>query len=224
MKRLSEYTNEELINLTKEEYDNLVDSECMSEGAPLSIEVPIYKEIPSVPEPEVVLYEVSGFSFEDESEAKEFLKVVNSLKSCVRTDYDFYIRDSSYSYVAERNVRQNNRIVEKKVYTEETYDSVKSTLETINAIKEYNNDVKVEYKSKCKQRAAIIADVNVAISNAKDEFIRLEKALQLYKRYLALSEGNETIAQSFFSATEYADLFPKVLEKINAGQEEVNNE
>ena len=222
MKRLSEYTNEELTNLTEEEYDNLVDFECMNEGAPLSIETPIYKEFPSIPEPELVLYEVAGFSFEDESEAKEFLKVVNSLKSCARTDYDFYISSSSYSYVAERNVQQDKRIVEKKVYTEETYNSVKSTLKAISAIKEYNNDVKAEYKSRCEQRAAIIADVNAVISNAKDEFIKLEKAMQLYKKYLDLSEGNEAIAQSFFSVTEYANLFPKVLEKITGQEGETN--
>ena len=79
MKRLTEYTNEELINLTKEEYDELIDFECMYAGAPLSIETPTYKELPSIPEPEVVLYQVVGFLFEDESEAKEFLKVVNNI-------------------------------------------------------------------------------------------------------------------------------------------------
>jgi hypothetical protein len=59
MKRLSEYTNEELINLTKEEYDELIDLECMYSGAPLSIETPTYKELPSIPEPEVALYQVA---------------------------------------------------------------------------------------------------------------------------------------------------------------------
>ncbi|MBO1870099.1 hypothetical protein J4O15_03885 [Lachnoanaerobaculum sp. Marseille-Q4761] len=222
MKRLSEYTNDELINLTKEEYNKLIDFECMNEGVPLSIETPKYKELPSIPEAEILLYQVAGFLFEDETEAKEFLKVVNNLKSCVRTDYECYVGNPNYKYVTERNVRQNNRITEEKAYTEEAYYSIRLTLKNINDLRKYNRNVKAEYKSKWDQRNAIINDINEAIDKAKDEAIRLENAVQVYKKYLELSEGNEIIAQSFFSTTEYANFFPKVLEKITGQEGTIN--
>ena len=122
----------------------------------------------------------------------------------------------------KRNVRQNNGITEKKVYTEETYCSVRATLKSIEDLEKYNRDVKAEYESRWAQRNVIIGDVNEAIDKARDESIKLENAVRMYKKYLELSEGNETIAQSFFSTTEYANLFPKVLEKIT-GQEGTTN-
>lgn len=213
MKRLSEHSKEELANLTDEQYDILVDLECMHEGAPLSIEKPRYKEVPTVPKPNVEVYEICGFSLLDKSEADGLVNVIKGLKSCVDIDYNYQI-SSEYKYISERPVKPDKEIRTIWVYTKDLYAEIKSTLEDIKVAKEYNREIRDDYKERCEQRNNVIRNINDAIGTAIDELADLRAATEVYKKYLDLSNGNEEVAQNFFKTGRYAELLPEVIKNL----------
>lgn len=219
MKRLSEHSREELANLTNEQYDMLVDLECMHEGAPLSIEKPRYKEVPTVPGPNVDVYEVCGFTLTDKAEADKLVEIINGLQSYVELDYNYRI-SSDYRYISEKKIKPAKEIRTREVYTKEEYVKIQSTLENIKTIKEYNDELREEYEERCEQRNDVIHDINEAIRNAVNELEELKVATEVYKKYLDLSNNNEEVAQNFFKTGRHADLLPEVLENLKAKEEQ----
>lgn len=218
MKRLSEHSREELANLTDEQYDMLVDLECMHEGAPLSIEKPRYKELPTVPGPNLEVYEVCGFVLTDKSEADKLVEAIKELQSCVELDYNYRI-SSDYRYISDKNVKPSMDIRTRGVYTKEAYTEIKSTLENIKAIKEYNDELREDYEERCEQRNNVIHDICEAIRTAVDELEELRAATEVYKKYLDLSNGNEEVAQNFFKTGRYAELLPEIIENLKSKEE-----
>lgn len=218
MKRLSEHSREELANLTDEQYDMLVDLECMHEGAPLSIEKPRYKEVPTVPEPDVEVYEVCGFVLTDKAEADKLVEVINTLQSCVEIDYNYRI-SSDYRYISEKKVKPAKEIRTREVYTRDEYNAIQSTLENIKTIKEYNDELREDYEERCEQRNNVIHDISEAIRTAVDELEELRAATEVYKKYLDLSNGNEEVAQNFFKMGRYAKLLPEIIENLKSKEE-----
>lgn len=219
MKRLSEHSREELANLTDDQYDMLVDLECMHEGAPLSIEKPRYKEVPTVPEPDVEVYEVCGFVLTDKAEADKLVEAINKLQSCVEIDYNYRV-SSDYRYISEKKVKPDKEIRTREVYTKDAYKAIQSTLENINTIKEYNDELREDYEERCEQRNNVIHDISEAIRTAVDELEELRAATEVYKKYLDLSNGNEEVAQNFFKTGRYAELLPEIIENLKAKEEQ----
>lgn len=218
MKRLSEHSREELANLTDEQYDMLVDLECMHEGAPLSIEKPRYKEVPTVPEPNVEVYEVCGFVLTDKAEADKLFEAINALQSCVDLDYNYRV-SSDYRYISEKKVKPSKEIRTREVYTRDAYQAIQSTLENIKTIKEYNDELREDYEERCEQRNNVIHDISEAIRTAVDELEELRAATEVYKKYLDLSNGNEEVAQNFFKTGRYAELLPEIIENLKSKEE-----
>lgn len=218
MKRLSEHSREELSNLTDEQYDMLVDLECMHEGAPLSIEKPRYKEVPTVPEPDVEVYEVCEFVLTDKAEADKLVKTINALQSCVELDYNYRV-SSDYRYISEKKVKPAKEIRTREVYTRDAYHAIQSTLENIKTIKEYNDELREDYEERCEQRNNVIHDISEAIRTAVDELEELRAATEVYKKYLDLSNGNEEVAQNFFKTGRYAELLPEIIENLKSKEE-----
>ena len=69
MKRLEEMSNEELRALSETEVETLIDLECAYEGAPLSVDAPLYQTVPDVPEADVIYYTCCGIDLADKAEA-----------------------------------------------------------------------------------------------------------------------------------------------------------
>ena len=218
MKRLSEHSREELVNLTDEQYDMLVDLECMYEGAPLSIEKPRYKEVPTVPEPNVEVYEICGFVLTDKAEADKLVEAINALQSCVELDYNYRV-SNDYRYISEKKVKPAKEIRTREVYTRDSYQAIQSILENIKIIKEYNDEIREDYEERCEQRNNVIHDISEAIRTAVDELEALRAATEVYKKYLDLSNGNEEVAQNFFKTGIYAELLPEIIENLKSKEE-----
>jgi hypothetical protein len=218
MKRLSEHSREELANLTDEQYDMLVDLECMHEGAPLSIEKPRYKEVPTVPGPNVEVYEVCGFILTDKAEADKLVETINGLQSYVELDYSYRV-SSDYRYISEKKIKPAKEIRTRDVYTKDAYTEIQSTLEDIKTIKEYNDELREDYEERCEKRYNVIHDISEAIRTAIDELEELRAATEVYKKYLDLSNGNEEVAQNFFKTGRYAELLPEIIENLKSKEE-----
>lgn len=211
MKRLSDYTKQELVSLTDEEYSNLVDLECMCAGAPLSIESPLLQELPDEPQPDVEVYKVAGIRLTHAQEAQDLSEFLEGLTSVVQLDYHYGL-SSDYKYV-EADEEFSTKIMCEKAFSKDYYDTIEDTLKAINKIKKENMEITRDFKDRCKARRSVIDTIDAKILEAKKELDKLQEAKALYEKYKELSGGNEEIAGKFFKESEYADLLSQVLEE-----------
>lgn len=201
MKRLEEMTGPELCALTTEEQETLIDLECAYAGAPLSVDKPIYTEVPEIPEADVIYYTVCGIDLTSKEEAYALADYANGLKSQIKTNYDYdYSRSislSKYRYIQDE--RPDPQAVEvSRVYSKNSYTELKDTLWDRAAAEAKNKELREEFSKNSKARNDIRREVTEAIRKARLDAYEQEERARLYNRYLYLANGNETVAASFY--------------------------
>ena len=216
MKKLENYTNKELSILTDEEITNLIDIECMSAGVPLSIaSKPILKEVPEINNPTTEIYVVDNYNFTDKEEASKLADLLTSAKSRVTTDYNYNAGGSNCKYYKEYTPTINVKNV--FCYSKEEYNDLQNVLKLKNDIENYNKESIDNYNESMSERNEIVNTVWDAIRNAQNEMRKINEALNIYKKYIELSDGNEEIAQNFFKQNnKISEYFDVVIEEYNA--------
>lgn len=213
MKRLEDYTNEELSVLTELEIENLIDVECMAEGVPLSITPkPVLKELPKIEDPINAVYKVDDYYFTDKSEADQLATLLSSVTSRVTTDYNYNISGSDYRYY--KKYESPVDIKKNFYYSKEEYNELMDILKSKKDIEEYNRIAQKEYEASVSGRRETVNSVIDAINNAKYEMRKINEAIDIYKKYIELSDGEEEIAKKFFRQNDkVSEYFDIVLEK-----------
>jgi len=216
MKRLKDYTNKELAMLTDEEITNLIDVECMSSGVPLSITPkPTLKEVPEIQNPTTEIFSVDSYYFTDKDEADNLAEILTSSKSRVNVEYNYNIGSSDYKYC--KKCEANTYVKKSYCYSNEEYKNLSNTLKLKTEIAKFNKDSIDDYNENMSERNEIINTVWEAIRNAQNEMRKINEALNIYKKYIELSDGNEEIAQSFFKQNnKISEYFNVVIEEYNA--------
>lgn len=218
MKKLEDYTNEELSLLTELEVENLIDIECMRAGVPLSITPkPVLKEVPKIEDPTNVIYTVDSYSLTDKNEADQLVTLLAAIESRVTTDYDYNVSGSNYKYYK----KYNNPVDVKKTtcYSKEEYNELADIIKSRKTIEEYNKNILKEYNEFTSERREVVNTVIEAIDDAKQEMRKINEALNIYKKYVELSDGDVEIANKFFEqnskVSEYKD---EVLNRYSANK------
>lgn len=215
MKRYNEYTTNELANLTDEQIKQLIELECMIKGVSAYCKKPKLKEIESLPEPNIEVFDVAGILLTDRNEAISLLELMRSFKSVVRTDYDYYAGyNSRIKYI--KPDEDYCTLVSCHHYTKELYDAMTDAIKRNNENESYNKEVSELYKSKMQRYFDVEAEVNMAVSEAKEYECKVEYAKQLFNRYVEMSDGNVDVAMNFFNNTEYSIFLDRVLEENKA--------
>lgn len=201
MKRLEEMSGAELCQLDEQEIENLIDLECAYAGAPLSVDKPIYSDIPKIPEADVIYYTVCGIDLTSKEEAYALADFANGLKTQVKANYDYdYSRGislSKYKYIQDE--RPEPQAVEVgRAYSKNTYTELKDTLWDIAEAETKNKQLREEFAKKSKARMDIQREVKEAIRAAHLAAYEQEERTKLYNRYLYLANGSETVAASFY--------------------------
>lgn len=177
MKKLEDYTNEELVKLTDLEVDNLIDVECMRAGVSLSImPKPVLKEIPEVASPTTEIYTVDSYSFTDKSEADELAALLSATTSRVTTDYNYNV-GSQYRYY--KKYETTTSVKKSLYYSKEEYDDLSNALKTNKEIKEYNDEILKEYTDARSERRDTVDMVLAAINEARNEMRNINEALDV---------------------------------------------
>lgn len=215
MKKLNDYTNEELSVLTDAEIENLIDVECMIAGVPLSImPKPVLKEVPEIENPTAEIYIVDSYYFTDKAEADQLATLLSSAKSRVITDYNYNAGGSNYKYYKKYDTTAD--VKKTFCYSKEEYNDLLDILKSKKDIEDYNREITKEYTDSVSERRDTVNAVWDAIRDAKQEMRKNNEALDIYKKYVELSAGDEEIANKFFKqnekVSEYMDI---VLEKYN---------
>jgi hypothetical protein len=190
MKRYTEYTNEELIKLTSEQIEMMIDYECALAGVPLLPEKPIKPEVKAF-EPDMSVYVIGSHHFLKQEDA---LKVLEAINSAQRTGYEW--TNSVKRAVALKSYEQP-QIETTRIFSDTLFSSIQNEKAVSDRImKEYTNKEK-EYSDVYQERTSIAKEVHEAIDVAHDENYKKQKYTAEYNRYLVLANNDSTIAINF---------------------------
>jgi flagellar hook-basal body complex protein FliE len=216
MKDLKDYTNEDLSVLTEVEIENLIDVECMKAGVSLSIAPkPVLKEVPEIKEPTTEIFQVDNYYFTDSNESAQLAAVLSSMTSRVSLDYNYNSGSSNNKYY--KKYETSTDIKKSRAYSKEEYNELTDLLKARKDIEDYNREVTKEYNDSLSGRREVVNEVWDAIRDAQNEMRKINEALNIYKKYVELSDGDEDIAKKFFSqndkVSEYMDVVLKKYSK-----------
>lgn len=216
MKRLKDYTREELINITDEEMKLLIEVEAMCEGVEV-LEEPKYIEVTEVDAPNIEVYEVEagGLVYASKEEAE---KVVSFLNSINRGSLDYKYENG---YDRKYYVPVDDLVAAKSIraYLYEKYCQISKLLKANKNAKEVNDKLRSEYNDAVKGYNNIVAEVQEAIDNAIYEQQAEERYKKAYDRYIELANGDKEVAQKFFRNT-YNYIDEDVIEAVFNEDEE----
>ena len=93
-------------------------------------------------------------------------------------------------------------------------------LKTKRDIEDYNSDITKEYNDAISERRDTVNMVWDEIHNAKYEMKKINEALDIYKKYVELSGGDEDVAKKFFKqnekVSEYMDIVLKKYSEMDS--------
>jgi len=212
MKRLDEYTNEELLNLDTDEYENLIDLECANAGVRLKVELP-KKPVNKAEEKDLVAWHIPTFIVKTEADAMEIVNLINS-KECQTESYT-----SNYKrhYLGKRKSPVKFEQIDH--YSEVALFKAESLLVKYEAEKKEYDEKHQDYEKVSADRTKIINRVNDKVTAAKTHFRKIEELRRDYFRYLKLSDGQTQIAFNFL-----LDSRPTQREEIESLKTEIATE
>lgn len=193
MKRYTDYTQDELANLTDEELTGLVDLECAINGVPLLPEKPEEPQrVASGPStPVYKVPEQEFLSFADAEAVREFI-----LGRASRVDTRYNWGKSKSYYVIKKEVPELS-VQTQQAYTAEEFDRLETVLAAEDrAAKEHD-----ERESEYKRIKSLRQEADETVRQAVTEAIRFVNKRERYKaageRYKRLAGGDEEQAKVF---------------------------
>jgi hypothetical protein len=227
MKRYSEMTPEELVALTDDQADRLVDIEvAFAAIKPTEVPVELTLEAAGITA-SVIGYKVADLVFRDEKDAQTVAAL-----PVMKEAYSYSI---SYNY---RWLEPTERKVEKVAfYRQEDVLRVGAALKENESRRSVYDKQKSEFDRYLRETTEIATIVWNAIREAKDRINKIEAGKRAYQKYLDLADGNHSIAKKFFEdafkgdeelvksvlASEYVENVQSVLPLENPEQKENAN-
>lgn len=220
MKRISELTEQELLNMTDEARELQIDFECAHLGIPMLPSAPGPEPTSSVILPTTKAYIICGLTMLDGDLAQRILAVVTSGQlyntefvndNCWEgPQYLVPLREGAYNYPTIKT--ENFYTAEERAKIKESVTQAKRDLDAWQIKRK-------EFDKTCQERWAVADDLSGAIGKARDTAFRKENIIREFDRYVGLAEGNTTIAMNFLlkARPEAAEDFPELIEKLCPG-------
>lgn len=200
MKRLDEYTNEELVALDEDAISHLINVECANEGAPLMfVQAPAPPSKPDV-EPDVMCYtvEVRDLHYATAEEAQtvaNFLHNTRRLttesigKSSWGAPYQLVPHDSAPAVKTERHWSAAHYHANQREL--EAYDEEKGKFDTEQR----------EFRKLREARDTVCRNVTARIDEAREEQRLRERIRSQFDEYCGLTNGDRELALTFLLKT-----------------------
>lgn len=199
-KRIAEYSDAELLTLTEEQINIIIDLECAYAGIQLLPDIPVAPEKPKNSNEDMTVYGLfDGLNFMDYEDAKLVLDFI--VKNVDQT------RMGSVSYTSgpgyQRKFCQStdefvlDDIKSQRVFSESRLKIYGAEIKKYEADKASYQIKKNTYDKIKKQRDDIINGLWCKIGSAQDAEHELNRLKQNAKRYMKLSGGVQEIAINF---------------------------
>ena len=198
MKRFDDYEPSELLEMTSEEIEQLVDLECAFRG------VALLPESPTVPAevqagPDVTVYNAGGKIFRDEADAQKVCDLINSLPYL-----ETYYLSGGYSYSGPQGVKFSDKehdmesVRESRYWTPEHYDKHRAAIAEYKEAKErYDRDRK-EYERILSERNAVAEEIHSIRAQAQAERDKVAGIEREFNRYVQIAAGDRDQALKFY--------------------------
>lgn len=202
MKRISEYTDEELMELSEEEIGNIIDLECAYEKVPLLPEHPVAPPQIEI-KPDQIGHQVGDYIFLSKEDANAVLSVLQK--------FDIYEKNyGSCNGEGLRKLNHSPSMKERPFYSEEYFSTIKEEKENYERVKGKYDSLLREYNSIHSDRKSVISTVRDTIQEARDTKGRILDFSKKYLRYMDLANGDKEVAYRFMT-----DAHPEVEEIEN---------
>lgn len=190
MKRLTDYTDDELLQLTDEQAQQLTTLECAFEGVPLLGLAPVPPPTPAG-KPTVEVYTLPSLIF---ASMDQCTKVRLLLEECqlLETYYVAGYRHQGVQPKDEVPPAQRELYWDPDVYTQH-----KAELEAHAGRKEEYEKAQREHHRNVEAWRTINTRVYSAISRAKEEQRERQQLLATFKEYVRLADGDNVMALQF---------------------------
>jgi len=187
MKRYTELTHDELLNLTDEGVQTLVELEFAVEGV-IFVDPPAPLESSKVNiQPTVMAYRVGDLFFDNIDDAETVMAMPQ-----LTTDYD-YKTDNKYKWL-----KPTERVIEKvMLYQKEKISELAGAIKTDKKNKEKNDRQARVYKDFQEKINTIQAQIWGAVNKARNFQRDIDAAKRHYEKYKLLADGDLVIAEKF---------------------------
>jgi hypothetical protein len=189
MKRLEDWSRNELLNMTDEQRAELADLECAYEGIPLLPLRPVKPEV-KYPEKDVEIYHVDNFDFTSLDEAQAYVAFVSGLTSIVTLDYDYNTGSYDSKYIKKERLPKFD-IEKKSAYCAETYAELRSEIVRAKAIETTYSEQASKYKKSRDERNSIYERIDSAVSEAWELKQREDTLTAAFGKYVTLAGDRE---------------------------------
>ncbi len=208
MRKLEEMDHEEILALSEDQIERMIDYRCAESGIKLLLR-PVEPEDPKI-EGDVIVYSIANINSEDLDFIQKILTLITKNKDkIVETDYDYNGPGSDYSYVkpVDWYTRSNYFEINKKiVFSSHKFDQLKSELTAYHHAKSSYKSAKEEFSKADNERSEIAKSVHREINAHRALSEQLKAAKENYDRYLDLSDNDTAMAGKFWNdAFEEAD-------------------
>lgn len=207
MKRYCDYEDHEILGMSEDDIDKLIEIECAMAGAPLRMDPPT-APTPSQIEPDVTTYTVSAgtLRFADKEKALAAVEFLNGL-SRLRTE-SIIPRSYGAPYRVEPDDSELSVGTERH-WSDVHYATHAKAIKDAKAAKDEYDRARREYDEAHKKREASVKDVYDYVRHVRDRDADRRHCRQTFASYLELAEGNQDIALSFMlkTAERYDEAF-----------------
>lgn len=210
MKHIDELTEQEILALTKDEIDYLINVRIAEEGIKF-IPYPTSPILPVIPKPTICVYTCNLFGddlvFTDIEELQKVLQLLESCKSKCSIDSDYNLpEESRYKISSKLKTRYStyssnslwDSINTIKVYTNAKYLDIRDIAMANNKLQdEYKSDLK-EYKDTIEKSKDIRSEIYDIIHEVSSKYDTYNKYIDLLvNTYLPIAKGDLEIAINF---------------------------
>lgn len=215
MKRYYDLNEEELLNLSDEDTNRLIDYECAEDGVAFLPPKPVEPQKPEY-ETDLAAYSIGSWYFIDHTAASAAYAALTA-----GTLYDDVYHNGNFKTlkVVEPKDYGYPQLKTEKFISNELYAQIGAELEAYDMKKkEYDADKKM-YDKAYEGRKHIVQAVYEAISEARNNQITRARLREDFARYLNLAEGNATIALNFLlkAKPEIEEDYPELLDEFKQG-------
>lgn len=195
MKRLEDYTRDELLALTEETLADIVDLECAIAGVPPLPAEPVAPVRPANIS-DVEIFECCGLPFLSEDDAVQVMRLVAGMR----------IADVRYEWQLSTNYVKGSTLAApsiecKRLASAARYAELEPALRTHKVASDAYDAARKAWQEIASRRAEVRDAVLERISAARGESQDRERLQQHFARYLELADGDRSVAVRFLRDT-----------------------